>query len=150
MEALQEKGLTKAIGLSDARMTQLTQILGFCKTKPAVTSVEASPTFLQAPLTLAGSSLGCTDRELRRVKTVQVHPYCRNDRLIELCNAQVPFCLRFFTLCFTCSPLHVLRCGSGDGPFPVSCQCNHTLKRTVVSHAWCSRRLGSCAHDSRL
>ena len=35
-----EKGLTKAIGLANASMSQLTAVLGFSKVSPAVNSVE--------------------------------------------------------------------------------------------------------------
>ena len=40
LEALVEKGLTKAIGLANASMSQLTAVLGFSKVSPAVNSVE--------------------------------------------------------------------------------------------------------------
>lgn len=43
MERMVEKGLTKSIGVSNALVVQVLDILTYCKIKPAVNQVESHP-----------------------------------------------------------------------------------------------------------
>ena len=48
-EGIKENGGAKAVGLISASMSQISTILGFCKVKPAVNSVEVSMTMWAEP-----------------------------------------------------------------------------------------------------
>jgi D-xylose reductase len=50
MEALQEKGLTKNIGVSNIQFTMFREIFQYCKIKPAVLQIEMHPFCIQADL----------------------------------------------------------------------------------------------------
>lgn len=50
MEACQEAGLTKDIGVSNLQFQQFREIFQYCKIKPAVLQIEMHPFCVQAKL----------------------------------------------------------------------------------------------------